>query len=115
VNLSVSEKRRLLREAWDYLLEQTWVTPDEYADYLARDAREHGEDLTPAASAEGPEAFSDSVAAGAGAAQETLPLAGGSERGEGLGERGELTQSGQPTPSAAGGRVEVVGRWRLWG
>jgi hypothetical protein len=77
VNLSFNERRRLLREAWDYLLEQKWVTPEEYADYLARDAREHGEDLTPAASAEGPEAFSDSVPESEEVVQETSLLAGG--------------------------------------
>jgi hypothetical protein len=113
VNLSFNEQRRLLREAWDYLLEQKWVTPEEYADYLAREAREHGEDLTPAASAEGPEAFRDSVAAGEEVVQDTLPLAGGAEWGEGLEARGECgapTQSGQPTASAAGGREEDAGR-----
>jgi hypothetical protein len=110
VSISVNEKRRLTRESWDYLLEQQWVTPEEYAVYRARDAREFGEDLAPAGGAEGRKALSNSAADSGGGVQDNMPLKSGCEKDEGLGargERGQPTQSGQPTPSAVGGCEEV--------
>jgi hypothetical protein len=112
VNIAFNDERRQLREAWDCLLEDQLVTPEEYADYLARDARKYGASLPPAASAEGPKALSGSAPNRPEIVSEEAALPGGSlasgSVARGLDSGTEVGEGcGQPTPSAVGRREEV--------